>query len=63
MSEWEIQALEANFDNWRKERAPQLASDRAFERYVIEMVLKNLDLNDEEIEYGWLGGADDGGRK
>ncbi|MGD0421282.1 MAG: AIPR family protein [Xanthobacteraceae bacterium] len=61
MSQWDIQALQANFENWRKERAPQLPPDKAFERYVIELVLRNLDLTDEEIEYGWLGGADDGG--
>lgn len=61
MSEWDIQALQANFDNWRKERAPELTPDKAFERYVIELVLRNLDLTDEEIEYGWLGGTDDGG--
>jgi len=61
MSQWDIQALQGNFDNWRKERAPQLASDKAFERYVIEAIVRNLDLTDEEIEYGWIGGADDGG--
>jgi hypothetical protein len=61
MSEWDIQALQANFENWRKERAPQLLPDKAFERYVIEIVLRNLDLTDEEIEYGWIGNADDGG--
>ena len=61
MSQWDIQALQANFDNWRNERAPQLAADKAFERYAIELILRNLDLTDEEIEYGWLGGTDDGG--
>lgn len=61
MSEWDRQALLANFDNWRKERAPKLAVDDAFERFAIEQALKDDDLSDEELDYGSLGGGDDGG--
>jgi hypothetical protein len=61
MSEWDPQALEANFQGWREQRAPDLVLDRAFERYAIEQVLKDDDLSDEEFEYGLLGGTDDGG--
>ncbi len=61
MSEWDQQALEANFQGWRTERAPDLPVDTAFERYAIEQVLKDDDLSDDEFECGLLGGGDDGG--
>ncbi len=61
MSDLDIRALEANFEGWKKERAPHLANDKAFERYSVEQLLKNADLSDEEIESGLLGGSDDGG--
>src|SRR6266508_3182250 len=61
MSDWDLQALDANFANWRNERAPALPIDKAFERYAVEQVLKDQDLSDDEIEYGLIGGADDGG--
>jgi hypothetical protein len=61
LSEWDLQAINANFEGWRRERAPTITVDRAFERYAIEYVLRDSDLSDEEIEYGWVGGPDDGG--
>jgi hypothetical protein len=61
MSDLDVRALEANFEGWKRERAPGLANDKAFERFSVEQVLKNADLSDEEIESGLLGGADDGG--
>lgn len=61
MSEIDIKALEANFENWKKERAPDETTGVAFERYAIEQVVKDADLSDEEIESGNFGGGDDGG--
>lgn len=61
MSELDIRALEANFDGWRNERAPNLSKGTAFELYAIEQILKDADLSDEEIESGVVGGPDDGG--
>lgn len=61
MSDLDVRALEANFDVWKRERAPHLPNDKAFERYCAEHLLKNSDLSDEEIESGLLGGSDDGG--
>ena len=61
MSAWDQQALESNFQGWKTERAPNIPVDQAFERYSIEQVLKDDDLSDEELEYGMLGGSDDGG--
>src|SRR5436190_19800537 len=61
MSALDVQALETNFENWRKERVPHLAVADAFERYAVEHVLKDADLSDEEIDSGLFGGADDGG--
>jgi AIPR protein len=61
MSDLDIRALEANFEVWKRERAPHLPNDKAFERYCAEQLLKHNDLSDEEIESGLLGGSDDGG--
>jgi len=61
MSDLDIRALEANFEGWKRERAPHLADGKAFERYCVENILKNVDMSDEEIESGLLGGSDDGG--
>ncbi len=61
MSELDVKALEANFDGWRAERAPDLTPASAFERYCIELILKDADLSDDEISSGHLGGGNDGG--
>jgi hypothetical protein len=61
MSDLDIRALEANFEGWKRERAPHLANDKAFERYCVEQILKDADLSDEEVDSGLLGGSDDGG--
>jgi hypothetical protein len=61
MSELDVKALEANFDGWRAERAPDLTPATAFERYCIELILKDADLSDDEISSGHLGGGNDGG--
>jgi hypothetical protein len=61
MSVLDVQALETNFENWRKERVPHLPISEAFERYAVEHVLKDADLSDDEIDSGLFGGADDGG--
>jgi hypothetical protein len=61
MSALDVQALETNFENWRKERVPHLSIGEAFERYAIEHVLKDADLSDDEIDSGLFGGTDDGG--
>lgn len=61
MSEIDRRALEANFEGWRAERAPDIPVSEAFELYSIGLVLKDADLSDEEIASGHLGGGDDGG--
>jgi len=61
MSDIDVRALEANFEGWKKDRADALSTKNAFERYVIEQVLKDYDLSDEELDSGHLGGSDDGG--
>jgi hypothetical protein len=61
MSALDVQALETNFDNWRKERVPHLSISDAFERYTVEQVLKDADLSDDEIDSGLFAGPDDGG--
>lgn len=61
MSDHDRRAVEANFSTWKEERASELAESSAFERYSSEMVLRDLDLSDEDIEGGILGGGGDGG--
>jgi AIPR protein len=61
MSDLDIEALEANFEVWKKDRASHLPNDKAFERFVIDQILKDAELTDEEIASGNLGGPDDGG--
>jgi hypothetical protein len=61
MSTIDQQALETLFQNWRNDRAPLLKPGKAFERFVIEQVLKDIDPSDEDIDSGDLGGGDDGG--
>jgi AIPR protein len=61
MSALDVQALETNFNNWRKERVSHLTVSDAFERYAVEQVLKDADLSDDEIDSGLFGGPDDGG--
>lgn len=61
MSEIDKMALEALFQNWKKERAPDESDNEAFERFTIEQILKDADLSDEDIDSGLFGGEDDGG--
>lgn len=61
MSENDKQALVANFDIWRSERASHLEKDVAFEYFTCGEILKDFDLTDEEIESGIIGGSNDGG--
>lgn len=61
VSEMDRKALEANFEGWRAERAPDMPRSEAFELYCIGLILKDADLSDSEIAYGHTGGGDDGG--
>jgi hypothetical protein len=61
MSDHEVKLFEANFNVWKTDRAAGLTESKAFERYVIEQVLKDFDLSNEAIESGDCGGGDDGG--
>jgi hypothetical protein len=45
----------------RTQRAPNWTPSDFFELFVAEQVLKDFDLSDEEIEYGLVAGAQDGG--
>jgi hypothetical protein len=61
MSDMDVRALEANFNNWASERAAGLRRSKAFERYVFEQVLKDHDPADEDLDVGNFGDGDDGG--
>jgi hypothetical protein len=61
MSSHEVKLFEANFNVWKSDRGTGLSDSKAFERYVIEQVLKDFDLSNDSIESGDLGAEDDGG--
>jgi hypothetical protein len=61
LSQIDLQALDANFQTYCKDRVPSLAIDKAFERYCCENILKDYGLSDEEITSGNCGSTDDGG--
>ncbi len=61
MSQLEIRGLENSFNGWRADRAPEMTVSDAFERYSVELILKDADLSDEEISSGLVGGGGDGG--
>lgn len=62
MSQNDIVALEANFNNWQEDRAIGLASEiNPFVYYCVEQFLKPYDVSDEEILYGITDGGNDGG--
>jgi hypothetical protein len=51
VSDIDIQALETVFENWRKDRAPTLKPFKAFEKFAVEQVLKDVDPDRAEILY------------
>lgn len=53
--------LKQIIDEQHRLRNPDVTSADFFEMYVAEQVLKDGDLSDDEIEYGLVGGANDGG--
>ncbi len=61
MSTHEVKLFEANFNVWKADRGTGLTESKAFERYVIEQVLKDFDLSNDAIESGDCGAEDDGG--
>jgi hypothetical protein len=61
MSDHEVKLFEANFKVWKTDFGAGLTDSKAFERYVIEQVLKDFDLSNDAIESGDCGAEDDGG--
>ena len=61
MSLHEVKLFEANFNVWKTDRGVGLTESKAFERYVIEQVLKDFDLSNDAIESGDCGAQDDSG--
>jgi hypothetical protein len=61
MSVNELIALDAKLKQAHNERANELLEDDFFEIFTAEQVLKDFDLTDEEIEFGQVGGENDGG--
>jgi hypothetical protein len=61
VSQIDLDALSTHFTNWKLERLPTAPTDKAFERYCAEQILKDYELSDEEITSGACGGTNDGG--
>src|SRR3712207_2319946 len=56
----DLVALNANFENWKQDRAQGLIVD-PFLFYCVEQFVKPFDLSDEEILDGITDGSHDGG--
>ena len=61
MSDFDQRALAANFESWKRERMPTEENPVAFELYAIGSILTDQDLSDDDIDFGHIGGMDDGG--
>jgi hypothetical protein len=61
MSQHDVLALDANFENWRKERARGLTGIEPFLYYSVEHITKSYNLTDDEVRYGITDKANDGG--
>jgi hypothetical protein len=61
MSDYDVRLFEAKYTVWKSERAAGLSESKAFERFVVEQILKDYDLDNDETEAGDIGGGDDGG--
>jgi len=61
MSTLERDALDNAFKLWKQARLPDSKESDAFEVFSAELILKNAELSDSEIESGISGGGGDGG--
>jgi len=62
MSQNEVLALNANFENWQKNRFPNpQKAVNVFEYYCIEQFARSFDLGDSELKSGMVGKGGDGG--
>jgi hypothetical protein len=61
MAKNDVVLLDAIIDERVVESYPSGQRDEVFEFFGFEQVLQDLDLSREEIESGWVDGADDGG--
>jgi hypothetical protein len=62
MSQNDLIALEANYNNWLKERAVGLSADiKPFSYFCIDQFLKHYEFLDDDIIYGYTDESHDGG--
>ncbi len=61
MSQLDRESLDNRFGTWKKARLPDATDSVAFEVFTAELILKDADLSDSEIESGIAGGGGDGG--
>ena len=60
MSQHDVLALDANFENWKKERASGLTVE-PFLYYSVEHITKLYNLTDDQVRYGITDRSNDGG--
>lgn len=61
MAEHEVVSLNANFEDWKKDRAVGLKSVEPFLYYAVEHITKQYNLLDEDVQYGITDDPNDGG--
>lgn len=60
MSQHDVLALNANFENWKKERTSGITVE-PFLYYSVEHITKLYNLTDDQVRYGITDRANDGG--
>ncbi len=60
MSQHEVIALDANFENWKRDRATGISVE-PFLYYSVEHITKAHNLTDEQVSYGITDRSNDGG--
>jgi hypothetical protein len=60
MSQHEVLALDANFENWKRDRASGMTSVEPFLYYSVEHITKMYNLTDDQVRYGITDHSNDG---
>lgn len=61
MAKNDVILLDGIIEQRLSESRPSSRLDEVFEIFCLEEILKNYDLSEEELEFGWVDGRDDGG--
>lgn len=61
MSDADLIIVKHNFNEFKVDNYPKLSDDEAFERFVIDLLLRRYGAGPADIEQGLMSSKDDGG--